>query len=150
MFMSIFWEVYNLYRLSLPFIQQILIFKFIAKSIKQNQKFLNLPSKLFKNVGYHTFTKLYRSGVCPILEYSAGVWGYVTGKELDYIQNRAFRYFLGVNRFCPIAAISWVSVRTSSFVTKTVWYELITLGRHIANFLLWLLNKDKQLNYSMH
>ena len=43
--------------------------------------------KMLRNVGYRTFTKLYHSGVSPILEYSSGVWGYVKGKEIEYVQN---------------------------------------------------------------
>ena len=89
--------------------------------------------KTFKNVGYRTFTKLYYSGVSPILEYSAGVWGYVKAKEIDHIQNRAFRYFLGVNKFCPIAGMQgdmgWVSQYFDRYTSIIrFWNKMILMG----------------------
>lgn len=32
--------------------------------------------KLRRDLGYKTYTQLYKSCVCPILDYGAGVWGY--------------------------------------------------------------------------
>ena len=63
-------------------------------------KFRNL-----KNVGYHTFSKMYDAGVKPICEYAAAVWGFHTATDIENIQNRAMRYFLGVHKFAPNAAI---------------------------------------------
>ena len=31
--------------------------------------------KTLKDVGFRTYTTLYQACVCPILDYSAGVWG---------------------------------------------------------------------------
>lgn len=79
-----------------------------------------------KGIGYSSFSKMYVAGVQPILEYASGVWGYIKSKEIDYIQNRAFRYFLGVNRFSPIAGMAgdmgWISH---------------TLGRYLCMMRLW-------------
>ena len=61
--------------------------------------------KCLKNVGYETFTKLYKSGVQPISEYAAGVWGHHKALHIDTIQNRAMRYYLGVHKFAANAAI---------------------------------------------
>ena len=61
--------------------------------------------KELRNVGYHTYTKLYNSGVAPILEYASGVWPCVKGNEIDIVQNRAMRYFLGVHKFAPNAGV---------------------------------------------
>ena len=58
-----------------------------------------------KNVGYETFTKLYKCGVQPISEYAAGVWGHHKAPYIDTIQNRAMRYYLGVHKFAANAAI---------------------------------------------
>lgn len=55
--------------------------------------------KSMKNVGYGTFTKLYNSGVKPILNYCSGVWGFQNWKSLQKIQNRAIRFYLGVHKF---------------------------------------------------
>ena len=62
--------------------------------------------KELKNVAYHTYTKLYNSGVTPILEYSCAVWPCAKANEIDVIQNRAMRYFLGVRKYAPNAGLS--------------------------------------------
>ena len=41
--------------------------------------------KELKNVGYHTYTKLYNSGVTPILEYFCAVWSCAKANEIDVI-----------------------------------------------------------------
>ena len=61
--------------------------------------------KTLKNVGFDTFKKLYFAGVAPILEYSSEVWGYNKFSSSDQVQNRAFRYFLGVHKFAPTLGI---------------------------------------------
>ena len=61
--------------------------------------------KSLRNVGYDTFSKLYKSGVQPVSEYGAGIWGWHKASEIDTIQNRAMRYYLGVHKFAANAAI---------------------------------------------
>ena len=61
--------------------------------------------KLFKNVSYGTFTKLYNASVVPVIDYASGVWGFSKANCCDKIQNRALRYFLGVHKFCPVPAM---------------------------------------------
>ena len=43
--------------------------------------------KMNKCFGYDTHTKLYMSGVTPIMDYCSGVWGYNALDKLDTIQN---------------------------------------------------------------
>ena len=61
--------------------------------------------KQFKNVGYHTFTKLYDTGVNSIISYGASIWGYGNDKFGQLVQNRAMRYFLGVHKNAPTHAV---------------------------------------------
>ena len=89
--------------------------------------------KSFRNVGYNTFTKLYYAGVTPVLDYASGVWGYVRGDEIQHIQNRAMRYFLGVHRFCPIAGMQgdmgWVTPRLNRFLPIVrLWNRLLLMN----------------------
>ncbi len=66
-----------------------------------------------KGLGFNTYTTLYHSGVTPILDYCAGIWGYQKFGYIDTIQNRAIRFYLGLHRFAPNLAINgdvgWVS-----------------------------------------
>lgn len=57
------------------------------------------------NLGYRTYTSLYDNGVIPVMDYGSEIWGFSTNQKGPVIQNRAMRYFLGVHRFAPNAAI---------------------------------------------
>ena len=61
--------------------------------------------KTFKNIGFETFSKLYNSGVIPISDYASAIWGYRNSGHAEKIQNRACRYFLGVNAKTPLSAL---------------------------------------------
>jgi hypothetical protein len=56
-----------------------------------------------KNIGYSTYTKIYSTGVAPILDYGAEVWRYSSMKNIcENVQNRAIRYYFGVHRYTDI------------------------------------------------
>ena len=61
--------------------------------------------KKLNGLGYNTYTKLYESGVTSILDYGGEIWGFKKYKDIDLIQNKAARVFLGVHRFAPLPAI---------------------------------------------
>ena len=61
--------------------------------------------KTFTNVTYNCFTKLYNSGVVPILDYASEIWGNTKAPSIDKLQNRAIRFYLGVHKFCPVPAL---------------------------------------------
>jgi len=71
--------------------------------------------KIHKFMGYNTFTKLFESCVCPVMDYASGVWGYEEFAKPSSVQHRAARVFLGVHRFVPIPAlegdIGWLAPR---------------------------------------
>ena len=62
--------------------------------------------KMFKDLGYKTFTTMYESGVVPILDYGSAIWGYSKNSHSDLIQNKASRYFLGLHNFTPVPALT--------------------------------------------
>ena len=55
-----------------------------------------------KNMGFETFTQLFERCVTPIMEYGSSCRGFKQFSKCDNVQNRAFRFFLGVQRFTPI------------------------------------------------
>jgi len=63
----------------------------------------------FKNVngfGFPTLTALFDAGVSPILDYASGIWGYQSYTQIDAVQNKAIRFYLGVHRFATNNAIN--------------------------------------------
>ena len=69
--------------------------------------------KMLKNVGFNSFSKLYHSGVVPVMDYCAGIWGYKNFDSCNRIQQRALRYYLGVHQKAPLLALEgdtgWVN-----------------------------------------
>ena len=59
-----------------------------------------------KEFGFKTFEKLDYACVVLILDYGSSVWGYKPYVQIDNVQNRAMRFFLGVHRFTPNLAIT--------------------------------------------
>ncbi len=59
-----------------------------------------------KGLGFNTYTKMFHTGVCPILDYCSGVWGFSKYECIDTVQNRAIRFYLGVHKFAPNLAIN--------------------------------------------
>ncbi len=58
--------------------------------------------KSMRETNYRTYTKLYESLVCPVMDYGSAVWGMKSYDKLDHVHNRAIRFFVGVHRLCPI------------------------------------------------
>ena len=104
--------------------------------------------KVNKGFGYETYTKLYESGVVPILDYCSGVWGYNFLEKIDAVQNRAIRLFLGVHKFAPNAAINadmgWVSCRTRRHVNMLhLWNRLVSMDDSRLTKAIFLWDKTK-------
>ncbi len=57
-----------------------------------------MPLYVTLNLGFSIYSKMFNSHVVPIIDYSAGVWGYLKSVEGETIQNRATRVLLGVHK----------------------------------------------------
>ena len=66
-----------------------------------------------KDCGFKTYDNLYNACVVPVLDYCSSVWVFKSYQNIDNVQNRTMRYFLGVHRFTPIPAMvgdtGWLS-----------------------------------------
>ena len=85
-----------------------------------------------KEFGFKAYEKLYSSCVMPILDYCSAVWGFKNYQQIDNVQNRAMRYFLGVHRFTPILAMlgdtGWLpSVYRRWISMLRLWNRLILM-----------------------
>ena len=100
-----------------------------------------------KGLGYETYTKLYNSGVIPILDYCAGVWGFGNHDKINTVQNKAIRYYLGVHRFAPNLAINgdvgWYSSSTRRKVEMIrLWNRLQNMDNSRLTKKVFLWDKD--------
>ena len=92
-----------------------------------------IQANIFERMYVVNIYYLFSSCVFPILDYDAGVWGSKEFNEIDRVQEKAIRYFLGVHRFAPIhmlyGDIGWISclVQHKSSVIR-LWNRLATLS----------------------
>jgi hypothetical protein len=63
-------------------------------------------TETLKDIGYATYSKLCQTCVCPVLYYSARVWGAIRCLKNEHVHSRAVCYFLGVHKFAPVLAIT--------------------------------------------
>ncbi len=61
--------------------------------------------KSLKNVAFETFSKLYHSGVVPIMDYCSGIWGYGNLEMCQKLQQHALRFYLGVHPNTPLLTL---------------------------------------------
>ena len=69
--------------------------KEIAKSASRALSALYTKHLSCGGFSYDVYTKLYRSMVEPVLYYGASIWRQSEWKEINTVQNKACRYFLG-------------------------------------------------------
>ena len=84
-------------------------------------------SKTLKGLGYQTYSKLYNSMVAPIMDYGSEIWGFSTPNAANKVHLMAQRYFMGVHRFAPVAAVAgdmgWLSVKDRWALNMTRFYN---------------------------
>ncbi|XP_033750928.1 uncharacterized protein LOC117335116 [Pecten maximus] len=74
-----------------------------------------LISKFYRAGGmtYSVFTKLYESLVQPVLLYCSAIWGQAERREINNVQNRAIKVFLGATKNTSNAGVigdmGWLS-----------------------------------------
>ena len=75
---------------------------------------------------------MYDAGVKKMYEYGSGVWGYIKSKDIDMVQNRVTKYFLGVHRFAPttimISDMGWIRPGLSRILCMArLWNRFINM-----------------------
>ncbi len=80
--------------------------KMIAQSAGRALGLIIAKTKYLGGLPHDVFKKLFDSMVWPVIAYGAAIWGTRSYACINAIQNRAMRYFLGVGRYAPTAAVS--------------------------------------------
>lgn len=80
-----------------------------------------------KDLGYLTYDRLIRACVFSILDYGAEVVGFGKHNAIEDVQQRAARFYMGVNRFCPIpclnAEMGWLESLVCRKYSAIRYYE---------------------------
>ena len=105
---------------------------------------LRYKLKYLKECGCSTYTKLFSSCVCPIIDYCAGAWGTKKYECIEKVQLNALRYFLGVHKFVPIDMLygdsGWItSFGRHKLAMLRLWNRLISIppDRLTSHIFFW-------------
>ena len=85
-----------------------------------------------RDIGFNTFEKMYKSIVTPVALYAAEIWGFKMYSFTNNVQNRAMRYYLGVQKFAPISGMNgefgWLGTKFKKYqCIVRFWNRLIAM-----------------------
>ena len=89
-------------------------------------------------VTFQVFSKLYNSTVWPVISYASSIWGTKSYSCINVVENRALRFFLGVGKFTPTAAVAgdtgWQppSVKQLKAVGN-IWSRMVNMSNDRVN-----------------
>ncbi len=116
--------------------------------------------KHMKEMSYKTYTTLYESMVCSVMDYSAAIWGTKNFDCMNGVHKRAMRFFTGVHRLTPIPGytgdMGWPSTNIRwKLEAVRLWNRLIGIDndRLVKKVLLWDLSfheTSNKSNFSSH
>jgi hypothetical protein len=136
-------------------------YKYLGVYIQENMKYDNMVDilsnsssralgallskyKIAGDMGYGTYQTLYNNCVIPVMDYGCEIWGYDDFNKNNMVQNRAMRYYLNVNRYCPIAGLysdlGWIHSRYRHWLKMLLfWNRLVRLNddrltKHVLKF----------------
>ena len=79
--------------------------KHVCKAANRALGLVIAKSKAFGGFNFRTFSRLYDTMVWSVINYRASVWGNRQFSCINSIQLRAARYYMGVGRYTPNAAV---------------------------------------------
>ena len=123
----------------------------VASSASRALGLLIAKTKAMGGMPFTTFTKLYNSLVWPIIDYGVGVWGTKDRSCVDAVQNRAGRFFLGVKKFTPTAAVNgdmgWTLPSERQWTTiARQWHRLCAMdgSRLTSKVFIWCVSRGSR------
>ena len=135
-------EVTSQYRYLGLILTEFMDYNVTAKSVAQAAHralgLLIAKDRAHGGMPYHVFSKLFDALVQPIIDYGASIWGKKTYTCIQTVQNRAMRYFLGVGRRTPVAALQgemgWTTSDQRQWMCVTRhWCRLANLDANHSN-----------------
>ena len=112
--------------------------KVVAKSASRALGLVISKSKQRGGMPFEPFKQLFDSMVWPIIEYGAGIWGTADRSGIEAVQLRACRYFRGVGRYTPNAAVNgemgWKPVKLKQWASVCrLWCRLVSMPSERIN-----------------
>ena len=114
----------------------------VAKSASRALGLVIAKYKSFGGLPFDTYCKLYDSVVWSTISYGSAVWGDREFSVINAVQNRAERFFMGVGRYTPNAAVNgdmgWErpAVRQWASVVNN-WYRIQKMDEQRLNKIIY-------------
>jgi len=109
--------------------------KLVAASASRALGLLIAKSKAHGGMPFNCYTKLYDALVDSIINYGAAIWGVREFSCISSVQHRACRFFLGVGRYAPNAAVQgdmgWKPPTQRQWIcVMRQWCRLVNMPEH--------------------
>ena len=105
--------------------------KIVAQSASRALGLIIAKCKLAGGVPYDVFTHLYDTIVWPTISYGAAVWGHRSYSCIGAVHNRAMRFFLGVGKYTPTAALNgdmaWIAPDIRQWKSICLYWSRLSL-----------------------
>lgn len=102
-------EVVDSYKYLGLLLSEHLDYKLTVKTVVQSATralgVLIAKSRAHGGLPYKVFSKLYDSLVWSVCDYAAAIWGSQNWNEVNVLHNKACRFYLGVGKYAPTAAV---------------------------------------------
>lgn len=132
--------------------------KYVAQSATRA---LGLLISKFKQMGgmpYDVYTKLFDSTVWSVISYGAAIWGVKEYSAINAVQNKACRFFLGVGKYTPNAAVNgdmgWMPPHLKQWkATLSHWFRLSHMDNNRINNKIFIWShsmKQRYKNWCLH
>ena len=131
----------------------------VAGSANRALGLLIAKCKVNGGMPYDCFTKLYDALVLSIITYGSAIWGFKEYNCINNVHNRACRYFLGVGKYTPNAAVhgdmGWkLPIQRQWFTVCRQWCRFVNMDASRINkiIFLWCVDKanNKKRNWVYH
>ena len=112
--------------------------KMVAQSACRALGLLIAKYKSMGGMPYRVYSKLYDSMVWSVIAFGAAVWGDKTFSRIDAVHNRAMRFFVGLGKYAPTAAVSgdmgWQQPETRQWMAVSrQWHRLMNMDNARVN-----------------
>ena len=99
-----------------------------------------------KGLDFKSYCKLFNVGVVPIMNYGAGIWGFKDYSKAENVQNRAIRFYLGVNNYSPKHAfkgdVGWVDDRVRRQIEMLrYWNRIVNMDNSRIEKKVFMMDK---------
>ena len=106
--------------------------KCVAQSASRALGLVIAKANAFGGFPFWTFSKLYDATVSSVISYGAAIWGTRDYSCVSAVQHRACRFFWGVGKFTPNAAVvgDMGLVATGSTATELCFKAVVSFTKH--------------------